>query len=316
MDFAHQIKAVAADGTRCLELAILQLNLGRLCNLECAHCHLDCSPAREELMPRRVMEQVLRLSADMELTRVDLTGGAPELHPEIRWFIAALREQGHPVQLRSNLAALMLPPCAGLIPFLAEHRVGLVGSLPCYLSANVDAQRGEGAHAASIAAIRALNEAGYGIREELPLHLVYNPGGPALPGPQADLEAAYHKELHARHGLSFHRLLTIANMPIGRFREHLEAAGDVEAYENLLADAFNPATVPGLMCRHQVCIDYDGALYDCDFNLALGSPIQAPYDHVDRFDAEALARRVIVTERHCYGCTAGAGSSCGGALSD
>lgn len=231
--------------------------------------------------------------------------------------MAAARAQGHPVQVRTNLTVFFEPGQGDLPDFYRDHRAALVASLPCYLEENVEAQRGPGAYGKAVEAIARLNALGYGADPALDLNLVYNPGGPFLPPDQVALEADYKRELHRRFGVAFNHLHTITNMPIGRFLDDLARARRADAYRQLLEASFNPRTLDGLMCRHQVCVGWDGTLYDCDFNLALGLPTGhgAP-THVADFDLQAIARRRIVTGEHCFGCTAGCGSSCGGALVD
>jgi radical SAM/Cys-rich protein len=313
--FDERLRDCGAGALTAGRLDVLQVNLGLRCNQTCAHCHLGASPSRSELMPPRVLRAALRAAGAARPQVVDLTGGAPELHPDIRGFVGALTAAGHPVQVRTNLTALLEPACAGLPAFFREHGVRLVGSMPCYLEENVDRQRGAGVYRRSVEALRLLNTTGYGIAPELALDLVYNPGGVGLPPGQAGLESDYRRELRARHGVEFTRLLTIANLPLGRFGDALRRDGHAGAYLELLKRSFNPCTVPHLMCRSQVEVAWDGRLYDCDFNLALGLPVGhgAP-DDVERFDAALLAGRHIVTGAHCFGCTAGAGSSCRGAL--
>jgi radical SAM/Cys-rich protein len=303
------------EGLRNEAVDILQINVGRRCNLACKHCHLRCSPERKEIMPWSHMELILNFVERDNYRLIDVTGGSPEFHPEFRRFVKALRDIGQTVQIRTNLAALIEPELAGIIDFLRAHEVHIVGSLPCYLEENVRAQRGLGVYQRSIAAIRRLNELDYGVDERLQLNLVYNPGGTFLPGRQSELEVVYRRELGDRFGISFSELLVLANMPIGRFADELQRTGMTEEYMRNLQDAFNPATLNRLMCRYQVCIDWDGRLYDCDFNLALGLHID---DEVPRalqhFDRQTLEGRRIATSIHCFGCTAGAGSSCKGAL--
>lgn len=313
--FDDRVTSLCPEGLRADGLRILQVNIGRLCNMHCRHCHLAASPERDEIMSWDTMEQVLQAADVLAPEVVDITGGAPELNPDIRRFVTALRAAGHAVQLRTNFTALLLPASAGLIDFLAEHAVALVGSLPCYLPENVDAQRGEHTYADCISVLKQLNAVGYGVTESLPLNLVYNPGGAYLPPAQAELEAVYHAELQARFGIQFTHLLTVTNMPVGRFADDLEAAGELATYRTLLTEAFNAETVPQVMCRHQLCVDWDGQLYDCDFNLALGLPLTgAVPQRVEALAAGGLTERLITTGEHCWGCTAGAGSSCGGAL--
>jgi radical SAM/Cys-rich protein len=296
-------------------IEVIQVNVGLRCNQSCGHCHLGAAPTRAEVMPAGTLERVLRAVDDARPRLVDVTGGAPELHPGIRGFVAALVGAGPAVQVRTNLTVLLEPGCADLPAFFRDHGVRLVGSMPCYLEENVDRQRGQGVYRRSVAALRLLNGLGYGTAPELPLDLVYNPGATGLPPAQASLEEDYRRELRERHGVEFTHLLTIANLPVGRFGGTLRRAGRSGQYLEMLRDSFNPRTLTGLMCRSQVEIAWDGRLYDCDFNLALGRPIDhgAP-DHVNRFDPAALAGRRIVTGTHCFGCTAGAGSSCRGAL--
>jgi radical SAM/Cys-rich protein len=314
-DFEKRIMEIFPEGLRSEGIETLQVNIGRHCNLTCTHCHLECSPLRTEMMSQETMERILTLTEGNIFHLIDITGGSPELHPEIRHFISALRGKGHTVQMRTNLTALMESPEKDIISFLKEKEVALVGSMPCYLEENVDAQRGPNVHRRSIAALRLLNDAGYGIENGLPLTLVYNPGGSFLPPDQSILEEAYRQELGARYGISFSRLIVLTNMPLGRFGRELEQNGETEIYLSVLKNSFNPATVPGLMCRRQVSIDWDGTMYDCDFNLALGMTVNhgAP-DRIEDFDSSLLAARRIVTGIHCFGCTAGAGSSCSGAL--
>lgn len=293
----------------------LQVNLGFLCNQNCRHCHVQASPSRTEAMSWDTMELILAAARQLGPVRFDLTGGAPELHPNFRRFVAALRKEGRKVQVRTNLTVLLEPGMEDIVPFLRDHRVALVGSLPCYLEENVAAQRGAGVYEKSVEAIRRLNAAGYGLRPELPLNLVYNPGGPFLPPPQNELEQDYRAALRKRFGIEFTHLLTITNMPIGRFMAELRRTREDGDYLQLLKGAFNSRTVDALMCRRQISVAWDGTLYDCDFNLALGWPVNhgAP-DSLEAFSPPALLRRRIVTGEHCFGCTAGAGSSCGGSL--
>jgi radical SAM/Cys-rich protein len=246
---------------------------------------------------------------------VDITGGSPELNPRLRDFVAALRAAGLAVQVRTNLTALLEDGQEGTIPFFRDQEVRLVASLPCYLEENVRAQRGPSAYPRSIEAIRRLNAAGYGVDGGLQLNLVYNPAGAVLPPDQKALEEDYRRELMDRFEITFTRLLTITNMPLGRFGRQLRAEGQEEQYLGLLEEAFNPQTVDGLMCRHQISVGWDGTLYDCDFNLALRYPVNHGVpSHISRFEPALHAHRRIVTGRHCFGCTAGHGSSCGGAL--
>ena len=297
------------------DLDILQVNVGLKCNQACIHCHLECSPARGELMDRATMERVVALAEAIRPKLVDITGGAPELNPHLKEFIADLTGRGFSVQSRTNLSAMEEPGCTDFPDFFAEHGVALVASMPCYLEENVDHMRGKHCYASSVRLLKRLNELGYGRGGGLTLDLVFNPGGPALPPGQACLEQDYKREMQARHGVVFDRLLTITNLPIGRFMRLLEEQGRDAEYLNLLADSYNPATVDGLMCRHQVNVGWDGRVYDCDFNQALNLSTEPGAPHtVAEFDPVAMVARRIVTGAHCLGCTAGAGSSCGGAI--
>jgi len=304
------------EGLCCDHIEILQVNIGRNCNLACAHCHLDCSPARTEMMGEATMDRVVKIATRLGGAFVDITGGEPTLHARFVEFVTALRNAGKDVQVRTNLTALLEPGLENMTRFLCEQRVAVVASMPCYLEENVRAQRGKGVYEASVKALQTLNALGYGMENGLPLDLVYNPGDAVLPGGQSELEAAYREEFWKRHGISFTHLFTIINMPIGRFRRQLERTHQLETYMHTLKEGFNAETLDGLMCRRQICVDWDGRLYDCDFNLALGCAVNhgAP-DTITRFDYDALRTRRVVTGEHCFGCTAGAGSSCGGALS-
>jgi len=293
----------------------LQVNLGLLCNLSCRHCHVEANPRRTEVMGWETMQRVLRLAEALPQARIDLTGGAPELNPFFNRLVDALHEMGRLVQVRTNLTVFFEAGQAETPEFLAEREVHLVASLPCYLDDNVDQQRGDGVYKRSIAALRRLNSLGYGRRPELPLNLVYNPGGAFLPPDQLSLEEAYRKELWERFGLEFTRLLTITNMPMGRFLNDLQRDGKADNYKSLLEESFNHETLQGLMCRHQICVSWDGTLADCDFNSALGLSLAKGLPrHIDDIDPRDLQGRSIVTGEHCFGCTAGCGSSCGGAL--
>lgn len=313
--FDDAVRSVQNNELRSAAVNTIQVNLGFVCNLSCRHCHVEATPVRTEAMTWKTMLSVLRLARALPEARIDLTGGAPELNPHFRPFVDALREQGHAVQVRTNLTVFFEPGQGDTPEFLAERGVSLVASLPCYLDDNVDTQRGSGVYKRSIAALRRLNALGYGLQAELPLNLVYNPGGAFLPPDQAALEDAYRRQLKDRFGIIFSRLLTITNMPMGRFLSDLQRDGQAEVYKTLLEDSFNQATLEGLMCRHQICVAWDGTLSDCDFNSILGlSLAEGLPSHIDNLDPKKLQGRTIVTGEHCFGCTAGCGSSCGGAL--
>ncbi len=303
------------EGLQGVDIKTLQVNVGLRCNQSCRHCHLNCSPERTEMMDWSTIEHVLSAAEAVSADLVDITGGAPELNPNLTRFIEALDRTGRAVQVRTNLTALLEPALSGMIHFLRERSVRLVASMPCYLEENVVAQRGDHVYERSIEAIRRLNAVGYGTPGGLQLNLVHNPGGASLPPEQSALEDDYRRELWQRFGLSFTHLLVITNMPLGRFGDELHRQGRFEGYLELLRRSFNSATVEGLMCRHQVSVGWDGTLYDCDFNLALRWPVNhGTPDHISRFDPATLRQRRIVTGLHCLGCTAGHGSSCGGAL--
>lgn len=300
---------------RGLTLDTVQVNVGLRCNLACHHCHVESSPARGEAMSWETMELVLDAARRCRAGSIDVTGGAPEMHPHFRRFIAAARAIAGHVIVRTNLTILLEAAFEDLPAFFREHQIHLIASLPCYLESNVDQQRGKGVYHHSIEAFRRLNRIGYGVEPVLPLDLVYNPPGPALPPEQAALEAPYRRELMQRFGIRFTRLLTITNLPIGRFLHDLARQGKDRPYLELLKRSFNPATLDGLMCRHQLHVGWDGRLYDCDFNFAMNLPAHAsPGGHVRDFDPDGYRQRPIVTAPHCFGCTAGHGSSCGGAL--
>ena len=296
-------------------IAIFQVNVGKLCNQTCRHCHVDAGPDRTEVMSRETMELCLEALARTSIPTVDVTGGAPELNPHFRWFVGECRKLGRHVIDRCNLTILETGPHRDLPEFLAEHGVELVCSLPHYRERNTDTQRGSGVYEKSIRALRRLNGVGYGEgRRERRLVLVTNPVGAFLPGGQASLEAEWKRELDRLHGVRFDALYTITNMPISRFLEWLEVSGNLEAYMERLVNAFNPAAAAGVMCRNMISIGWDGRLYDCDFNQMLDLEVEASAPrHVRDFDLTALERRTIRVDRHCFGCTAGAGSSCGGA---
>ncbi|MGD2115928.1 MAG: arsenosugar biosynthesis radical SAM protein ArsS [Acidobacteriota bacterium] len=296
----------------------VQVNVGLLCNQACHHCHVDAGPRRVEQMDGRTARRVLELLARTPGVRtLDLTGGAPELNPWFRLLVGGGRELGVEVIDRSNLTVLLEPGQEDLPELLSRHGVRIVASLPCYTRENVDGQRGRGVFEKSVKALRLLNEHGYG-RDggELRLDLVYNPGGPHLPGDQEALERDYKARLWEDHGIEFDRLLTLANLPIHRFRDRLERDGRLSEYMELLAESFNPATVPGLMCRGLVSVGWNGHLYDCDFNQVLELPAGGrPRTVWDLESFSELDGGPIARGDHCYGCTAGRGSSCGGALS-
>ena len=294
---------------------VLQVNVGKLCNQTCSHCHVDAGPDRREVMTRETAEQVIEVLRRHPIQTLDLTGGAPELNPQFRWLVEQARALGRKVIDRCNLTILLTAPQADLIDFLALHRVEVIASLPSFRSQGTDAQRGTGVFGRSMEAMKRLNAAGYGRGDGLVLNLVHNPVGAFLPGNQASIERDYRRELESRHGVVFDHLYTITNMPISRFLEFLESSGNLQRYVELLVQSFNPGAVEGLMCLNTLSVGHDGRLFDCDFNQMLDLTLAygAPTTLSELIDRGELHRR-IRTARHCFGCTAGAGSSCGGAL--
>jgi radical SAM/Cys-rich protein len=297
-----------------LSLDTVQVNIGLRCNLACHHCHVRSSPTRTEQMDWPTMLLVLDAARQANAKTLDITGGAPELHPNFRRFVQTGVAMGLHVMVRTNLTIMLQPDYAGLPHFFAEQGVHLIASLPCYLEVNVDKQRGEHVYHDSIEVIQRLNHLGYGRDPRLMLDLVYNPGGPSLPPAQKPLEEAYRLELFNRFGIRFNRLYTITNVPIGRFQHDLERDGQAGAYARTLRDAFNGETLGELMCRHQLHVGWDGTMYDCDFNYALGLPVNETRRHIRDFDPAGHLRRRIATGTHCFACTAGCGSSCKGSL--
>lgn len=297
---------------------VLQINVGKLCNLTCAHCHVNAGPKRKEIMTRETVDRILGWLETNDIPVVDLTGGAPEMIPDFRYLVERLHALGRHVMDRCNLTILLEPSQDGLAEFLAEHEVEIVASMPCYSPANVNAQRGDGVFDASIQALQLLNRLGYGRNPRLPLHLVYNPLGATLPGPQTELEADYKRELREHFSIEFNSLYTITNLPVSRFASYLRNNGLLADYMQTLMDAFNPGTVDALMCRDTLNVGWRGEVSDCDFNAMMNlhwreANGQAPV-HVWEVDLATVEGREIRTADHCFGCTAGAGSSCGGAL--
>jgi len=297
------------------ELETVQANLGYRCNQACRHCHVDAGPARTEAMDLETVNCVLQFLAESGATTLDLTGGAPELNPHFRHMVIKARELGVRVIDRCNLTVLEEPGFEDLAAFLADWEVEIIASLPCYLEDNVDRQRGRGVFQASIRALRRLNELGYaGLNSNLRLNLVYNPQGARLPPSQSELEAAYRDHLQRHFGIQFTCLYALANMPIQRFAADLSKRGELDRYMKLLRESYREENLPAVMCRSLVSIGWDGTVYDCDFNQMLELPLGRRRTHVRNLTTAALQRETIVTAGHCFGCTAGSGSSCGGAL--
>jgi radical SAM/Cys-rich protein len=315
-EFEDALAAAGLWPLRPGRLEVLQINVGKLCNQTCRHCHVDAGPSRTEQMSRETMEACLAVLARTSIPTVDITGGAPELHPHFRWLVESCASLGRNVLDRCNLTVLLLPSCRDLPELFARHRVEVVGSLPHYRALGTDRQRGDGVFARSIAALRRLNEVGYGDGSSgLRLVLVTNPVGAFLPGSQPSLEAEWKRELWREHGVRFDALYCITNMPISRYLGWLVESGNLSDYMQRLVRAFNPAAAAGVMCRSTLSVGWDGTLYDCDFNQMLELPLgEGAPRRIQDFDLRSLAERSVVVGRHCFGCTAGAGSSCGGAL--
>ncbi len=311
MKFADKIQSVRSAPLRAQEIEILQVNLGYRCNMTCKHCHVSGGPARQEIMDGGTAEQVLRVFQDNPLETLDITGGAPELNPALRMLVTESRKIGRRVIVRTNLTILLEEGKNEFFEFYRSQGVELIASLPYYLEDGVDRVRGDGAFVKSIKALKILNSLGYGIAfSGPPLSLVYNPQGMFLAPSQCVLETEYKKELQHRFGISFTRLYTFANMPIGRFRDFLVRTGNLDRYRERLSSAFNPAILDGVMCRRLVNVGWDGKLYDCDFNQILGLPtVSGVPHHISNFDYAALSRRTITVDDHCYGCSAGQGST-------
>jgi radical SAM/Cys-rich protein len=314
--FIQKMKEVGAFPLKPRSLEILQINVGYMCNMECSHCHVDSSPRRKEITPRHILEKCLEvIDSNPTIKTVDLTGGAPEMNPDFQWLIQELAKRDLETIVRSNLTILVEGKFKTYPAFLAENKVTIISSLPCYTEENTDAQRGDGTFNRSIQALKILNELGYGKTPELHLHLVYNPGGPFVAPNQAKLQADYKRELGDRFGIEFHNLYTITNLPISRYMEFLEGKGKLNSYIEVLANSFNPSTTNAVMCTNTLSVDWNGNLFDCDFNQILKLPVAVRKSrNIMDFDAEELANRTLVFNQHCFGCTAGEGSSCQGAL--
>jgi len=301
-------------------LACVQVNMGKMCNNKCRHCHMAAGPDRKETMRIGTVEKILSFARNNPIETLDITGGAPELNPHFRFLVEEGSKLFSKVIVRTNLTVLLEKGMEDLPDFFKRMGVELVASLPCYLEGNVDAQRGSYTHKKSVAALKLLNEIGYGLGG-LKLNLVYNPGGPSLPPNQAVLEKTYKEELFKRHGIFFNRLYTITNVPISRFKKDLEGKGELGNYLKLLKENFNACTIDGLMCRRQINVAYDGTIYDCDFNQALGMHLLTVDIHqskepltIQNIDLSTFRETLVLVGKHCLACTAGAGSSCGGSI--
>ncbi|MDZ4712447.1 MAG: arsenosugar biosynthesis radical SAM protein ArsS [bacterium] len=299
------------------KIEIFQINMGKMCNQTCKHCHVDAGPDRKEIMTKETMMQCLEALENSDIQTVDLTGGAPEMNPDFKWFVEEIKKLNRHIIVRCNLTIILANPKFHYLPkFFSENRIEVVSSLPYYQKSNTDRQRGDGVFESSIKALKLLNESGYGKENSgLILNLVYNPTGAFLPANQSSLEKDFKTELFSKHGIVFNNLFTITNMPISRFLEYLLDSGNFEYYMEKLISSFNPSSVPNVMCRNTISIGWDGYLYDCDFNQMLDIKVNhSSPDHIKDFNTESLNSREIMTGNHCFGCTAGTGSSCGGAV--
>ncbi len=314
--FSTKLSSIGVTGLKPNKLEILQINLGYMCNMTCEHCHVDAGPDRKEMMTHEVLESCLKAIDSSGVHTVDLTGGAPEMHPEFKWFVKELSKRSIRIIVRSNLTILVSGKKFKTYPqFFVEHGVVVIASLPCYTKSNTDKQRGDGAFNNSIKALLVLNALGYGKKNSgLELNLVFNPGGPSLPSDQKLLEADYKKVLFDDFKIEFDSLFTITNLPISRFLDYLLVIGKYESYMKLLSDSFNPQSIEGLMCKNTLSVRWDGKLYDCDFNQMLELPVSSSIGSISDFNDVQLLNRNIVINNHCLGCTAGAGSSCQGSL--
>ncbi|MCB9211487.1 MAG: arsenosugar biosynthesis radical SAM protein ArsS [Ignavibacteriales bacterium] len=319
-DFPHfneKYEAIGEGSLTTSEIEIFQINLGKMCNMVCKHCHVDAGPDRKEIMTKETLQLCLNILAKSKIKKVDLTGGAPELNPNFKWFVSEIRKLDKHVMVRSNLTILLEKKFEDYAQFMADNKVEIISSLPYYKANFTDKQRGDGTFNKSIVAMKLLNDLGYGKENsDLILNLVYNPIGAFLPPSQASLENDYKRELLKNHGLVFNNLFTITNMPISRYLDYLITSGNYESYMTKLVNSFNPIAAKNVMCKFTLSVSWDGYLYDCDFNQMLELTVNhgAP-KHIKDFNEDLLSGRKIVTGQHCYGCTAGAGSSCGGEIS-
>ncbi len=323
-NFSDRIKDLPTFGTKMKEvglfplmptnLEIFQVNMGKMCNQTCKHCHVDAGPDRREIMTRETMETILKVLATSTTHTVDLTGGAPEMNPQFRWFVEQLSQLKKKIIVRCNLTIIMANKSYHDLPaFYKKHNVHIVSSLPYYDKDKTDRQRGDGVFQDSISALKLLNSIGYGKEGTgLKLDLVYNPAGAFLPGNQAALESDFKKELMRLFNIEFNQLFAITNMPISRYLDYLIESENYEGYMEELVNAFNPTAAKGVMCRNTISISWDGYLYDCDFNQMLDLKINGGKVHLDQYEEASMSKRSIILNQHCYGCTAGAGSSCSG----
>ena len=314
-DFNQMLKLHDHRPIRRSKLSDLQINLGYLCNQACEHCHVEAGPKRTEMMSQETMRKIVHWAKENEVKSVDITGGAPEMIPGFRTFCDQLLALGISITSRCNLTVLFEPGMEGLAQWYADRNIRLVCSLPCYTPQNVDKQRGKGVFGKSIKGLQALNAAGYGRERNKLIDLVYNPIGPVLPPSQQSLQMDYKERLKNDFDIDFNSLLTLTNLPVKRFEHFLSRTGQLQSYMQLLVDNFNPTTVEPLMCRHLISVDWQGYVYDCDFNQMLELPLAATgRKQLWEIDSTKLENAPITVGKHCFGCTAGAGSSCGGSL--
>jgi radical SAM/Cys-rich protein len=314
--FEEKFEETVGGSLKTGKIEIFQINLGKMCNMVCKHCHVDAGPDRTEIMTKETLELCLDALRNSNIEKVDLTGGAPEMNPHFKWFVREVRKMDKHIMVRSNLTILVTNKFADYSNFMADNKVEIISSLPYYKASFTDKQRGDGTFNKSIEAMKILNDLGYGKEDSgLILNLVYNPIGAFLPPPQKSLENDYKKELLNSHGLVFNNLFTITNMPISRYLDYLIQSDNYEKYMGKLVNSYNPAAANNVMCKNTLSVSWEGYLYDCDFNQMLEMKVNhgAP-THLRDFNLELLEGREILTGQHCYGCTAGAGSSCGGAI--
>ena len=314
--FGRALKQHGYNGLKRNQLLDLQINVGKLCNQACTHCHVDAGPKRTEIMTWETMSKIIEWIKNNKIRSVDITGGAPELVPDFRKFVLELRKMDIRVISRCNLTVLFEPGQQDLADWYAENSIQLVCSLPCYTQDNTDKQRGKGVFDKSITALQLLNSVGYGTNPELTLDLVYNPGGAFLPPEQHKLELDYKEKLFSDYSIIFNKLYALANLPVSRFEHSLTRDGEFNDYMQLLLDNFNPQTIDNVMCKSLISVDWTGKVYDCDFNQMLELPLaDKNLSYLWEISAQTLNDQTIATRYHCFGCTAGAGSSCGGAIS-
>ncbi len=312
--FQENLEQIGLFPLRPTGIDIFQVNLGKMCNQVCKHCHVDAGPDRKEIMTPEIMQLCLDALQVSDIKTVDLTGGAPEMNPDFRWFVEQVSAMGKQIIVRCNLTIILANPKYHDLPeFYKKHKVNVVSSLPYFTARRTDSQRGDGVFDKSIQALKMLNAVGYGLGDsDLKLDLVYNPSGAFLPGDQTGLESEFKQKLKNGYDISFNNLFAITNLPVSRFLDYLIQSGNYEDYMIELANAFNPIAASGVMCRNTISVGWDGYLYDCDFNQMLEMKVDGESKHIADFNDTFLKNRSIRINQHCFGCTAGAGSSCGG----